>query len=139
MSLLSLLSIWLSEIPLAASALLCLAVAVAGLRAVGRFEHGRIVAAGMASDGSWSLRLRDGQDVPARLSGFRVLPGRHVWLGLRAPGLGWQPLLLAPDNSDEDTRRRLRMRLAVSQPDQDAADGTLSAERGPTVWPRLRR
>jgi len=49
------------------------------------------------------------------LTSFRVL-GSFVLLRLSTAGQGVQVLLLAPDNSDADIRRRLRMRLATVQP-----------------------
>lgn len=69
----------------------------------------RPVAAGWSADGGWTLRLSDGRDESVALRGSRVFGG-CVMLKLagerRSHGL-W----LFPDNSDADTRRRLRMRL----------------------------
>jgi toxin CptA len=42
--------------------------------------------------------------------------GVVVLLRLQTAEQGMQVLLLAPDNSDADIRRRLRMRLATVQP-----------------------
>lgn len=74
-----------------------------------------VAAAGWSADNSWTLRLVDHEDVPAVLASFRVLGG-FVLLRLQTAERGTQVLLLAPDNSDEDIRRRLRMRLATVQP-----------------------
>ena len=74
-----------------------------------------VVAAGWSADNSWTLHLADHEDVPALLASFRVLGG-FVLLRLRTVERGTQVLLLAPDNSDADIRRRLRMRLATVQP-----------------------
>lgn len=60
----------------------------------------------------WTVRMADGRDVPMNLSSFRVLAGCVV-LNLAGEG-GRHDLWLLPDNSDPDTRRRLRMRLAAT-------------------------
>ena len=72
-------------------------------------------AAGWSADAGWTLHLLPHEDVPATLASFRVL-GSLVLLRLRTTERGVQVLLLAPDNSDADIRRRLRMRLATLQP-----------------------
>jgi toxin CptA len=77
------------------------------------------------------------EDIAAVLASFRTMGDRAVWLHLKAQGRNSVSLLLAPDNSDADIRRRLRMRLALAGtagrhvPGQ--VRGTLSSERGPTV------
>lgn len=60
----------------------------------------------------WTLRMADGSDVAVTLRSFRVLAGCIV-LNLTGGGVR-HDLWLLPDNSDADTRRRLRMRLAAS-------------------------
>ncbi len=60
----------------------------------------------------WTLRMADGSDAAATLRSFRVLAGCIV-LNLAGGGMR-HDLWLLPDNSDADTRRRLRMRLAAS-------------------------
>jgi toxin CptA len=75
-----------------------------------------VAAAGWSADNDWTLHLIDYKDVPATLASFRVF-GVFVLLRLQTVGHGVQVLLLAPDNSDADIRRRLRMRLATMQPD----------------------
>ena len=72
-------------------------------------------AAGWGTQLEWTLRLADNEDLPAQLVSFRVL-GRFVLLRLRARDPGVHALLLGPDNSDADIRRRLPMRLATVQP-----------------------
>ena len=74
-----------------------------------------VAAAGWSDGREWTLRMADHEDVPAILMSFRVL-GACVLLRLRTAEQGVQVLLLAPDNSDADIRRRLRMRLAALQP-----------------------
>ena len=99
--------------------LLKCAVLAAVLLAIGqsarRAMNSPVAAAGWSADNSWTLRLAWQEDVPAILGSFRVL-GPFVLLRLQTAGHGVQVLLLAPDNSDADIRRRLRMRLATIQP-----------------------
>ncbi|MEO9078835.1 MAG: protein YgfX [Rhodanobacter sp.] len=80
-----------------------------------RLAASRVAAAGWIDGRDWTLRMVDHEDVPAILVSFRVL-GTSVLLRLRTAEQGVQVLLLAPDNSDADIRRRLRMRLATLQP-----------------------
>ncbi len=70
-------------------------------------------AVGWNPDAGWSMLGRDGVETPAVLATHRVLAGCLV-LELRADGRR-QVLWLLPDNSDPDTRRRLRMRLAAGR------------------------
>jgi toxin CptA len=100
---------WWSKLMLSA------AVVLAAYHAIRHHATGPVAAAGWEADQSWTLRLHDHEDVTATLSSFRVLGG-FVLLRLRTAGYGVQVLLLAPDNSDADIRRRLRMRLATIQP-----------------------
>lgn len=60
----------------------------------------------------WTLRMADGSDAAVTLRSFRVLAGCIV-LNLVGEDAR-HDLWLLPDNSDADTRRRLRMRLAAS-------------------------
>ncbi len=78
-----------------------------------------VIAAGWSDGSDWTLRMTDNEDIPAILVSFRVL-GAFVLLRLRLRSArqGTCVLLLAPDNSDADIRRRLRMRLATMQPDE---------------------
>ena len=68
---------------------------------------------GWSPDAGWLLLGRDGVESPAELASHRMLAGCLV-LELRI-GERRQVLWLLPDNSDSDTRRRLRMRLAAGQ------------------------
>ena len=95
--------------------LLAAAVSLATWHVLRRLAAGPVAAAGWSADDVWTLRLTDHQDMPATLASFRVL-GVFVLLRLRTAEQGVQVLLLAPDNSDADIRRRLRMRLATIQP-----------------------
>lgn len=69
-------------------------------------------AAGWHPASGWTLRMADGSDAAVTLRSFRVLAGCIV-LNLAGEGVH-HDLWLLPDNSDADTRRRLRMRLAAS-------------------------
>ena len=63
-------------------------------------------------DGSWRVQHGDASDRMASLQSFRDL-GACICLRLRENNGSITNLLLTYDNSDADTRRRLRMRLAV--------------------------
>jgi toxin CptA len=95
--------------------LLIACVLLATLQSIRKAAGSPVAAAGWSADNSWTLHLADHEDVPAALASFRVL-GRFVLLRLSTVERGTQVLLLAPDNSDADIRRRLRMRLATMQP-----------------------
>ena len=123
---------WLQRLLLAVAALTALAVMLCALSwwlrwvlvvvvllatwlTCRRLAASMVAAAGWSTDRDWTLRMADHEDVPASLVSFRVL-GACVLLRLRTAEQGVQVLLLAPDNSDADIRRRLRMRLAAVQP-----------------------
>ena len=112
----ALVAIVLCMIPWWSKLLLAGAVLLTSYAVLRRLKAGRVAAAGWSADQSWTLHLDNHEDIPATLSSFRVL-GDFVLLRLRTAGHGVQVLLLAPDNSDADIRRRLRMRLATIQPD----------------------
>jgi toxin CptA len=97
--------------------LLAAVVLLATWRAMRQWVASPTAAAGWSADNAWTLRRLDHEDVPATLASFRVL-GAFVLLQLQTAERGAQVLLLAPDNSDADIRRRLRMRLATMQPDE---------------------
>lgn len=96
---------------------LLVATLAALLRALRHPAARQVVAAGWSAGGDWSLRMSHGEDTPAMLGSFRVM-GRFVLLRLFLPGQRPLVLLLAPDNSDADVRRRLRMRLAAIKADE---------------------
>jgi toxin CptA len=95
--------------------LLIAGVLLATWQSVRTMSVSPVVAAGWGADNDWTLHLSDHEDVPAALASFRIL-GSFVLLRLITAGQSVQVLLLAPDNSDADIRRRLRMRLATIQP-----------------------
>jgi toxin CptA len=101
---------WLKGLLLSASALLT-------TRAIQQLSNPVMSAVGWSRDSDWTLRLRDHTDVSATLLSFRVMAA-FVLLRLRTQDHGVQLILLAPDNSDADIRRRLRMRLATMQLDE---------------------
>lgn len=99
---------------------LCLVVWGSAARSDRRMANSPVAAVGWNADEAWIIHLASHDDVPATLASFRVLDAL-VLLRLKTPEHGIHVLLLAPDNSDADIRRRLRMRLA-----------TLQAEPAPT-------
>ena len=104
------LSVWLKV-------LLFAGVLLVTWREVQRWSRSPVFAAGWGdAERGWSLQLAAHRNVPATLLSFRVL-GEFVLLRLRTD-IGVQVLLLTPDNSDADLRRRLRMRLATVQTDE---------------------
>ena len=119
LAVLALLALALAGMPVGLKWLLAALVAGLVWRAVRWHRRTPVVAAGWSAEGGWSLRFADGSDAPAMLASFRVL-GAAILLRLRTAA-GEQVLLLAPDNSDADIRRRLRMRLAMAPPDQAAS------------------
>jgi toxin CptA len=114
---LAVLAIGVSALPWWGKVVLVAAVLAATWQTAHRLRHNLVVAAGWGADDQWTLRLASRDDVAATLLSFRVL-GAFVLLRLRVPGFGVQALLLGPDNSDADIRRRLRMRLATMQSDE---------------------
>jgi toxin CptA len=134
---LAVLAVWLSAIPFWLKGVLIACAVLAAWRAIARLAHPVVKAAGWTRDGGWSLRMVAGEDMPATVISSRVAGDRVVWLHLATPKQGPISLLLAPDNSDADIRRRLRMRLALAASGgpqtPGGGRGTLSPERGPTV------
>ena len=116
-ALLAILAVVLSGLPDGLKLLLAALVALLVFRVVRRWSATPVRAAGWSGEAGWSLRLADHNDAPAILASSRVL-GACILLRLQTASLGEQVLLLAPDNSDADIRRRLRMRLAAVQPDE---------------------
>ena len=112
---LAILAVALSALAAWLKLLLAVVVSLAPWHALRRLATNPIAAAGWSADDAWTLRLTDHEAVPATLASFRVL-GAFVLLRLQTAERGVQMLLLAPDNSDADIRRRLRMRLATIQP-----------------------
>ncbi len=112
---LAVLALMLCALALWLRLLLVIPVLLATWSARRRLAAPVVLAAGWSDESDWTLRMADNEDVPACLASFRVL-GAFVLLRLRCARQGTCVLLLAPDNSDADIRRRLRMRLATMQP-----------------------
>ena len=127
-SVLAAIAVWISAAPWPVKFAISIAIGVALWRTLMRWSGVSVRTAGWGRDGSWSLRLRGDQDCAATLASYRIIGSQAVWLRLSLADRGHATLLLAPDNSDADIRRRLRMRLA-----QVEASGTYAAGRGPTV------
>lgn len=106
-----------SGIPWMLRAATALIIFLACTRAVRRLRT-PIYAVGWASQTGWSVRGLDGADDAAVLKSFRIF--RQVaLLRLISTRYGRLTLWLMPDNADPDTRRRLRMRLAVLRAAED--------------------
>ena len=123
MAVLALLALSLSAVPVIAKVALAMVLLAAVIRAWRRFSRSSVVAAGWTQRGGWTLRMAGGEDQPASLRAFRMAGERIVWLHLVAPGRRHVSLLLAPDNSDGDIRRRLRMRLVLASKGEHHAAG----------------
>jgi len=67
--------------------------------------------------GHWRAHDAGGQECVAELRHATVLGGLMV-LSFRAASIGSAAIVLLPDNCDADTRRRLRVRLARVQADE---------------------
>jgi len=113
---LTLLALTLSAVAWWMKLALAIVVLTASFRCVRRMAQLPVSAAGWGAYDIWTVHLIPHEDVSATLGSFRVL-GVFVLLRLKTAAHGTMTLLLAPDNSDTDIRRRLRMRLATLQPD----------------------
>lgn len=112
---LAVLAVALSGLSIGVKLMLIAVVAMAIWQNLQRASQSPLAAAGWDAEGGWTLRTADHEDIAATLVSFRVVGG-FILLRLRTVERGMQILLLAPDNSDRDIRRRLRMRLATVQP-----------------------
>ncbi|MFC4763061.1 protein YgfX [Dyella koreensis] len=111
------LAVILAGVAFGLKVLLLAGIGIALFHAIAAQGRQPVRAAGWAADGNWGLRLHQGQDMVAVLHSFRIL-GVFLLLRLRSAEGRETVLLLAPDNSDADLRRRLRMRLATVKPDE---------------------
>ncbi len=112
MSCLALLAIAVSGLALWQQALLAVVLVLAVAPALRKLAVTPVTAAGWSADGGWTLHLSAHEDLAVTLASFRV-SGPFVLLRLKTSGKAVHVLFLAPDNSDADIRRRLRMRLAT--------------------------
>ncbi len=112
---LAMIAVAVSGTPIWLAIALAPAVLVHGAWSLWLFLHPHIVALNWRSDGSVSVKLTDRHgaetEVQGALHGARVL-GPLILLQLRWTR-GAANLWLLPDNLDANTRRRLRMRLAL--------------------------
>ena len=104
------LAIALSGAPLWLKLMLATGTSALAFVAIRHSTRSRIAGAGYGPDG-WTLYQADRTPLPSRLLSHRVI-GSCVLLRLETDDTT-EVLLLAPDNSDADIRRRLRMRLAA--------------------------
>jgi toxin CptA len=109
------LAVAFSGLTISLKLMLIAAVVLATWQSLQPASQSPLAAAGWDAEGGWTLRTADHEDIAATLASFRVLGG-FILLRLQTVERGMQILLLAPDNSDRDIRRRLRMRLATVQP-----------------------
>ena len=109
------LAVMTCALPLWIRLALTIAVLLATWRTCRLLVASAVRAAGWGTELDWTVHMAGNEDVRAELLSFRVL-GPFVLLRLRTLDRGVHALLLAPDNSDVDIRRRLRMRLATLTP-----------------------
>ncbi|RUL79799.1 hypothetical protein [Dyella choica] len=112
---LAMVAVAVSGLPSALRIVLVLVCVGSCINAIRRL-HVPILAVGWAGPSGWTLRGLDGGDDAAELVSFRVI-GQLVLLRLTSRRYGKLTLWLMSDNADPDTRRRLRMRLAVVRAD----------------------
>jgi toxin CptA len=112
---LAVLAVMYCALPLWTRLALAIAILLAAWRTLRQLRAPAVAAAGWGAEADWTLHMADNEDLPAELLSFRVL-GVFVLLRLRTAERGVHALVLAPDNSDVDIRRRLRMRLATLTP-----------------------
>ncbi|WNL47951.1 hypothetical protein RKE25_10105 [Dyella sp. BiH032] len=113
-------AVWLSGMPWWGCLPVSFALGAALALACRRWRGGAPRAAMWAADGHWMLRQAASEDVAASLLSFRTGPA-CLWLRLQPASRPPVSLLLAPDNSDADLRRRLRMRLAATRTEEPVA------------------
>lgn len=111
---LALLAVMLSALPVWMQVAVAVVVLMASWRELHRMARSPVVAAGWGDEDRWTVHLASHEDVAATLASHRVL-GPFVLLRLKTVENSEHVLLLAPDNTDTDIRRRLRMRLATLQ------------------------
>jgi len=111
---------WFCGAPLAARITLVAVTLASGAWGAHRLRRPPIYAVGWSGQSGWTVRGLDGADDTAVLASFRVVR-QVVLLRLMTHRYGTFTLWLAPDNSDADTRRRLRMRLAVLHAPKESA------------------
>lgn len=111
---LALASIALSGMPAWAKAGLCVVAGSWAGIALGRFLRPQIVRAAWQAGGHWRVTDSDGNEHVAELH-HAVARGAWIVLNLGRSDSKRIALILGPDNTVADTRRRLRVRLARLQ------------------------
>lgn len=113
MTAIALMATALSGLPWPVRLMLSLASIAGCLNAIGRLRL-PIHTVGWASQTGWTLHGLNGENDAATLASFRIV-GEAVLLRMTSSRYGKLTLWLMPDNSDADTRRRLRMRLEAGR------------------------
>jgi toxin CptA len=108
---LALIAIVLSGIPLALKFVLAFGACAYAAWSLHRFLRGRIRRAAWHQGGHWRIAESDGSEHVAELE-RSTARGGWIVLRLRRTDGRRVALVLGPDNSDADTRRRLRVQLA---------------------------
>ncbi len=111
LTLLAVLAIFLSGIYPTAKLLMVMVVAVHGFRALVRHLKPKFVRVARG-EGGWLLVDHEGSDHPVGLINH-VRRGFLLVLAFRQDGVGRHYLVLTPDNSDSELRRRLILILAT--------------------------
>lgn len=110
-SLLAMLALAMSGMALAAKLLCGMLAMVYARLAMRRFIRASPCRAAWQVAGHWRLAFGDGPEMAAELRGSAIR-GAWILLNLRANDGCRVDLILAPDNSDAETRRLLRVRLS---------------------------
>ena len=117
-ALLSVTSILLCGLPVAVKIALLAASLALVFYALRRLPSA-VKAVAWSGERGWMIYATDGSDEPAELVSCRIYPDPiGIFLHLRGAKRKPAGLWLTLDNSDADTRRRLRMRLGGAQTDK---------------------
>ena len=106
-----LLAVFAADIPLVLRLLVVAAALALAFHRQHRAKDRDVRRVHWASDGTWTVYLADDREAAMALDTFRIF-GSQIVLSLRTGDAAGPTLWLAGDNTDEATRRRLRMRLA---------------------------
>ena len=113
------LAIFLSSIPLIAQLLLALLISAYACLTLYRHLRPKFVRVGRG-EGGWLLVDSEGTELPVELIDH-VRRGFLLVLSFRQEGVGKHHLVLTPDNSDTELRRRLMLILAAGNDQSGAA------------------
>ena len=109
------LAVLAADIPLVLSLLIAVGSLVLALHRQHRRKDRDVCRVHWASDGAWTIYLAHSRETIMMLDTYRIF-GAQIVLNLQAGDAAGPTLWLAGDNTDEVTRRRLRMRLAKVGP-----------------------